>query len=544
MSTKTPLLGALRSFFRDAHIANARGVSIEALHEIRAVQAELARQRGVSRRQFLTTAGAAAAATLVPRFSLAAGAPTVVIVGGGIAGLNCALELADAGIRSTVYEASGRIGGRMFSNNSYWDARQVTEWCGELIDTSHITVRKLAKRFDLPLDNLLGAQPPRSDDIYYFSGRYYPKSQADQDFRAVADLVAQDAEAAGFPTTFDSNTAAGRALDRMSVYEYIERRIPGGHRSPLGALLDVAYVIEYGADSTDQSALNLIFLLGFQPNASSLTIFGESDEKFHIRGGNQRLPEAIARFLGADAVRQGHRLTRLAETSNGRYKVTFDRAGGVTEVTADFVVLALPFAVLDQLDISRAGFNALKHQAIAEQGRGHNGKLHLQYADRDWLGKGSWPGVSNGSSYADTGYQATWEVTRAQGGTPGILVFYSGGSTTDAAVTGPAFAMANNGGVRIDAAIAQSQIAPVYPGLSWNGKATQSLPHKSPFFGASYSFYKVGQYTTFGGYERVRQGGVLFCGEHTSVDFQGFMEGAASEGTRAAKELVRLLAAD
>ena len=79
------------------------------------------------------------------------------------------------------------------------------------------------------------------------------------------------------------------------------------------------------------------------------------------------------------------------------------------------------------------------------------------------------------------------------------------------------------------------------PDLSWNGKATQSLPHKSPFFGASYSFYRTGQYTSFGGYEQVRQGGVLFCGEHTSVDFQGFMEGAASEGKRAAQQLVRLL---
>jgi monoamine oxidase len=42
----------------------------------------------------------------------------------------------------------------------------------------------------------------------------------------------------------------------------------------------------------------------------------------------------------------------------------------------------------------------------------------------------------------------------------------------------------------------------------------------------------------------VRQGGVLFCGEHTSVDFQGFMEGAASEGRRAARQLARLLAGD
>ena len=81
----------------------------------------------------------------------------------------------------------------------------------------------------------------------------------------------------------------------------------------------------------------------------------------------------------------------------------------------------------------------------------------------------------------------------------------------DAAVTNQAFANTSNGGVRADAAIAHSQVATIYPGLSWNGKATQSLPHKSPLFRASYSFYKAGQYTTFGGYERVRQGGVLFC---------------------------------
>ena len=541
---RTPLLSTLRCLFRDARVARANGLSLEALGEVRAAHAERVKARGISRRAFLASAGVATAATVIPRFSVAAAEPTVVIVGAGIAGLNCALELADLGIRSAVYEASGRIGGRMFTNAGYWNANQITEWCGELIDSGHATIRGLAKRFGLPLDNLLGAQPQRSEDIYHFFGGYYPKSRADQDFLAVSDRVSADAEAAGFPTTFDSNTAAGRALDQMSVYEYIERRIPGGHRSPLGALLDVAYVIEYGADSREQSSLNLIFLLGFQPKPKSFSIFGESDEKFHIRGGNQQLPEAMARYLGSDVVRTGQRLARIRETAAGRFRVTFERASGTSDVVADFVVLALPFAVLNEIDISGAGFDALKHQAIAEQGRGHNGKLHLQFARRDWLGSGPWPGVSNGSSYADTGYQAAWEATRAQSGNPGILVFYSGGSSTDAAVTNQAFANAGNGGVRTDAAIAQSQVATVYPGLSWNGKATQSLTHKSPLFRASYSFYKVGQFTTFGGYERVRQGGVLFCGEHTSIDFQGFMEGAASEGGRAARQLARMLARD
>ena len=541
---RTPLLRSLRCLFRDAHLARAHGLSLEALREVRAAHAADPGGRGISRRAFLATAGLATTAAFIPRLSFSAGDPTVVIVGAGIAGLTCALELADLGIRSTVYEASGRTGGRMFTNTGYWSANQTSEWCGELIDTSHTTIRRLARRFDLRLDNLLRAQPNRSDDIYHFFGGYYPKSRADQDFLAVSDRIAADAEAAGFPTTFDSNTAAGQALDRISVYEYIERRIPGGHRSPLGALLDVAYVIEYGADSAEQSALNLIFLLGFQPDRRSLSVFGESDEAFHIRGGNQQLPDLIARHLGSDLVRIGQRLVRLTETADGRYRVTFERASGAREVVADFVVLALPFAVLDQLDLSGAGFDDLKRRAIAEQGRGRNGKLHLQFSRRDWLGSGPWPGVSNGSSYADTGYQVGWEATRAQSGDPGILVFYSGGSAVDAAATNQAFANASNGGVRADAVVAQAQIAQVYPGLSWNGKATQSLTHGSPYFGASYSFYETGQYTAFGGYERVRQRGVLFCGEHTSVDFQGFMEGAASEGVRAAGQLARLIVRD
>jgi monoamine oxidase len=208
---------------------------------------------------------------------------------------------------------------------------------------------------------------------------------------------------------------------------------------------------------------------------------------------------------------------------------------------ADWVVLAVPFAVLATVDYAQAGFDSLKLQAIAEQGRGHNGKLQLQFDQRRWLGPGPWPGKANGSSYSDTGYQASWEATRAQGGVPGILVLYSGGSVTEAMRTTEPFATASNARVRQDAETGLIQLAPVFPGLHWNGKATQSLPHKSPFFRASYSFYERGQYTTFAGYEAVRQGGVLFAGEHTSTDFQGFMEGGAEQGKRAARELADLI---
>jgi monoamine oxidase len=48
----------------------------------------------------------------------------------------------------------------------------------------------------------------------------------------------------------------------------------------------------------------------------------------------------------------------------------------------------------------------------------------------------------------------------------------------------------------------------------------------------------VGQYTQFSGYEGVRQGNTHFAGEHCSTNFQGFMEGGAEEGDRAAKEIL------
>jgi monoamine oxidase len=55
----------------------------------------------------------------------------------------------------------------------------------------------------------------------------------------------------------------------------------------------------------------------------------------------------------------------------------------------------------------------------------------------------------------------------------------------------------------------------------------------------SYSCFLVGQYTTIAGYEKVRQGNIHFAGEHCSFNFQGYMEGGAEEGKRAANEVLR-----
>lgn len=540
--SRSPLLRSLRQLVRDVRNSKKTGIPVDEIQGVRAERSAERHREGLTRRGVLTGAIAGAGLLAIPRRARAAGQPSITIVGGGIAGLTCALTLADAGYASTVYEASGRIGGRMFTNRTNYFGGQITEWGGELIDTGHKTVRKLATRYGLPLDNLLNAQPNGSRDTYRFDNQYYAATQADADFLAMADALYADLEAAGYPTTFDAYTAQGQSLDQMSIHQWIASRVPGGNTSKLGQLLSTAYNIEFGAEAGNQSALNLIYLLGFQPTSSQMDIYGESDEKFHIRGGNQQLPEAIADDLGDAVVKTGHSLVRLAETPNGRYRATFTRAGTSIDVVSDYVVLAIPFAILKNIDTTQANFDARKKRAINQLGGGHNGKLQLQFDQRSWLGQGPWPGKANGSSYSDAGYQVSWEATRKQAGTAGILVLYSGGNNTDSMKSTVPFATAADAKVLQDAQKGFGQITQTFPGLAWNGKATQSLMHKNPYANLAYSFYKPGQYTDFGGYEAHKQGGVYFCGEHTTQEFQGFMEGGAITGKDTADKLIKKLA--
>lgn len=556
---RTPLMRALEALAADHGEARRRGVDPKRVRDERRARADARRAsaggEAISRRRFLAGSaalgGAALFGGLAPAASsVRAGGPRIAIVGGGIAGMNAALTLADAGFASTVYESSGRIGGRMHSDapafragTGFWANAQTSEWCGELIDTDHRTILGLTQRYRLPTVDLLQAQPNGSEDTYYFFGTWYPESQAIDDFKPVHQALQGDIQAASYPTLWNSYTAGGAALDHMSVYDWIESRVPGGHASPMGMLLDVAYNIEYGAETVDQSSLNLVYLLGYKSRPGNFSIFGLSDERYHIVGGNELLPDAIAADVTSRGVtvNTGWRLTAIARNAGSTYALTFQVGASSATVTADEVILALPFAILRTLDYSRAGFDDFKNTTIQQLGAGKNAKLQLQFDTRYWDGTGAWPGTGDGNSYADTGYQNTWEVTRAQAGATGILVDYTGGNVAAALrPIVPYSDTVSNPQVATCARAFLKRIEPVYPGLSahWTGRATLSTPFLDPNLNLAYSYWRVGQYTAFSGYERVRQGNVHFAGEHCSIDFQGFMEGGAAEGARAAGEVI------
>jgi monoamine oxidase len=539
--SRTPLMRALQRLAWEHRAATQLGIGVEELREREQTPT-------VSRREFLKRAGAtgAAVAAVGPlafaRPARAAAAPRIAIVGGGIAGLAAALTLQDKGLYADVYESSGRVGGRMHSDwqefgTGFWANQQQAELCGELIDSNHKTILQLAQRFGLATVDLIGAQPNMTTDTYWIFGAQYPYAQASIDFKPVHNTLQGQVQATSYPTLYNSFTPAGQMFDQMTVYDWITNYVPGGHSSQLGTLLNAAYNEEYGAETTGQSALNLIYLLGYKSGPGTWAIYGASDERYHIAGGNAKLPVAIAGALPKGSVHTGSAMSAIARNSDGSINVSF---GNGQTIAADHVILCMSFAVLRTLNYKKAGFDSLKQTAITQLGAGCNVKLNLQFTSRPWNASGS-----TGSLYSDQPFQSAWDVTRGQSGTTGILVEYPGASTAQSmGQSSPYTTTATNPHVAMYAKQFLAQIEPIFPGITaqWNGKAMLSTPFTDPNFRCSYSYWKPGQYTGFSGYEGVRQGNIHFAGEHCSTSFQGFMEGGASEGVRAANEILADLA--
>lgn len=59
-----------------------------------------------------------------------------------------------------------------------------------------------------------------------------------------------------------------------------------------------------------------------------------------------------------------------------------------------------------------------------------------------------------------------------------------------------------------------------------------------PWHRGAYSYWRLGEYTTFSGYEGVQEGNIHFAGEHTDPEEQGFLNGAVTSGERAASEVL------
>ena len=488
-------------------------------------------ERPRSRREVLQgTAAAVAAGTAWYALGCGSSPPPehaeeIAIVGGGLAGLVCAHRLKQAGHRAIVHEASDRLGGRVWTIRGVFADGQIAEHGGELIDSGQVSLRRLITELGLQLDNVIAGEKPETGDVFHFNGARYPVRRAVEDFGAVYPTLKRQLRETGYPTLHNRHKPKGVELDHISIADWIGEHVPGGLQSDLGKLLGVAYNTEFGADISDQTSLNLLYLLGYS-GGGRLRLFGASNEKFVVQGGNDLVVQRLAAGLEGQ-IRMDSELTEIKRQSDGTYRLALDGDGGGTVVKAPQVVLALPFAVMRaSVDFSGAGFDPVKTMAIEQQGMGTNSKLNVQFSEREWRTEDA-----NGGTYADTGYQSTWEASRGQPGRAGILVNFTGGTI------GRDF-----GGASADERARRflGQIDPVFSGVpdTYNGRAVLDYWTGRPFTRGSYAYYRVGQMTSFAGVEGKPSGNCHFAGEHTSYTYQGYMEGAVKSGERAASEVI------
>lgn len=487
-----------------------------------------ARRRTVEeRRSFLKASAATVAAVAVPG-ALLTGCDdevtppkedeVIAIIGGGMAGVHCAFRLKEKGIKATIYEAQSRVGGRMFTARNKFGDGQLCELGGELIDTIHVTMKALEVELGLKLDDRFANEPMGLlRDVWFVNGVSVPDATLVTQFSAVAPV---------FQAAYNEEDEAKiAALDAMDLDTWLKANVPIATYPELHLVLQNAYRGEYGLENTQQSALNLIYFIDSE-EPDPFRIFGDSDERFHTHTGNDGFPTLLSEKLDPTQIELSTKLLAARDAAGGGYEIDLEGPAGKVTKKVTRIVFALPFTVLREVDLSKLTLSAGKRKVINELGYGTNAKVMAGFKTRVWSAMHN----SNGSMTTDMPVQQTWETSIGQAGETGILTNFLGGDQ----------GLASGMGTEDDWV---QGILPnlelVWPGITpaYSGTAVRMHWPTVPTMKGSYACYKPGQWAFFET-EGVREGNLHFCGEHTSADFQGFMEGAAETGALVAAEIL------
>lgn len=483
----------------------------------------------VSRRRFLAASSALSLGVATERVNAASRRrhPRVAIVGAGLAGLAAAHTLRKAGLHATVIEGNTRIGGRCWSEREAFAEGQVAERGGEFIDTAHQTLIGLVHELHLELDDVLEATPAGTDTYTILDGTRYTVAEATSDYEALFPVVQKQAKALGDSYGYTGSNRMARALDAISMAQWIDKYVPGGRTSRFGRLLANAFTEEFAVEESQLSAVSIVLTLAPSPR-DAFAAYAASDQRYHVRGGNDQVAHRMAGLLQAP-LDTGTALIAAQHLPDGRCKLILQRDLAIEEAVFDRVIIAIPFATLGQVDLAKSGFRPLKRKAIHALPMGVSTKLQLQFDRRHWNALGN-----NGEVRLEGNFHSTWDVTRGQPGTPGILNCWSGGRVAVAA---------GERSKEDQAELALDDLESAWPGIRarWNGRVIRNAWHTNVWSGGSYVYYPPGYMTTLLGSEAEREGNYFFAGEHTSRDWQGFLNGAVESGMRAAREVLASL---
>lgn len=476
-----------------------------------------------ARRRFVKqTALATAALPVLPLLNACSSQPDdrrkeihVAVLGAGLSGLVAAYYLKKAGIRVSVYEASDMAGGRIRTANGLLADGITTELGGEFIDTGHEDMFTLVKEFNLELLDMQSDSELRLiQEVFNVNGVSYSEEDVVTAFEPFVEQISLDAEA--IPEDIGFEMVEAYEHDNMSIPQYLESiGVDGWLRS----LLETAYTAEMGIESSDQSALNFLYMIGTDIE-NGLSMYGDSDERFKIRGGNQQLTDALAASLGGD-IYFNHYLEAILST-DGEVKLRFNED---RTLSFSYAICTIPFSVLRHIEF-QSPISETKRKVIDELGYGTNSKVMLGMRDRVWRKTGH-AGYVFGSSV-----QNGWDSSQMQKGNqgPGGYTVFVGG-LAGRAVDNDSM---KNYSVELDK---------IFTGFvdARSERASLFAWHTNALSRGSYSAYRVGQYSSLCGAESIPVGNLLFAGEHCSLDFQGYMNGAAESGRVAAEAVIESL---
>ena len=529
-ATKLPALDLLRKAFQNSFAAHANNSN-----DVMAFAQQPA-TKPLSRRGFVgnmvKTGVALGAAGLYQACNPAnkKTQPTIAIVGAGIAGLHAAFVLKQAGFAAAIYEASGRVGGRIFSVPDLMEKGYWTEMGGEFIDTGHKDMLNLAKQFNLPL---LDRKAPSELSLgleeyaYFFNKTYYHQKDIIEALHPVTPQLKKDIASLSGDISYTSHGERDVYFDNLSITEYAEKLGLGGW---FKSFINNGYTAEYGMEASEQSALNFLTLVSPDKHGN-FAPYGASDERYSIIGGNERLCAALGSQLKPQ-LQLGHTLAAIHQSNNGQYVLHFNTGIQKSlDVVADVVILTVPFPVLRTVDI-KMPLPAWKTNAIKKLGFGTNSKIFVGVNNRVWRKQGY-----AGYAFADNGLMNGYDSTQMQHNNEGKGVFTiaPGGKTGEQLGATNVSQMQQN---------AISQLDEVFPGSksAFSGRLNFWNWTNFPLSKCSYMSYKTGQYTTIAGAQFQPVGNLYFAGEHCSIASQGFMNGGAETGRMAAELILKQLA--
>jgi monoamine oxidase len=425
---------------------------------------------------------------------------SVLVAGAGLAGLSAARELRKRGAAVTVVEARDRVGGRVLTWREPFLRDEHAEAGGDLIDESQTEICRLIADMRLRTAKIL----PGGFTSVRRNGRLGGK-------RAWEDLGKRlQPEIRAFRVSeqrWDGGVAA--SLAPQSVEHWL-RRI----RAP-ETLEDVAIGLRgfFLADPVDLSLLAL---------ADQFADDGApgGEKMFRIMGGNDRLPDLLAQSLGS-RLRLQTILRRVTQTEAG-VTTALESNGRVDEARFDYLVCALPATTVRDV-VFQPALPDSQQRAAAELKYGAATKTALQFDRASWRKRGkprAWG--------TPLPIGAVWDGNEEQRGS--ILTLLAGGGASAAtrqmlAAEGPSRLIRELSWINLKSAELNA-----WTTISWENERWSR---------GGYAFFDT-QFSPSLRYWLARPfGRVVFAGEHTSLRWQGYMNGAVETGLRAAEEISR-----